>query len=294
MPHNLTFVFPSTYSDSFLAVAVYLLGAAFVLLGCYVSVLPPKSSGWRIGSAVVFLTLAVMGFVVTKEQARRSAKAAEEAATASKVDSTNKMQYDKDVTSLRGELHGTHDAIEALARGSGNPKWGQLLSRLDSRHSEQVPACNATASRPYMCVDSLQLGTWIIEESTKLSDLATEAFHKIREAQSNTSIPKIEVEADNRATYFFLGSKVASCCLEQVRQMRREALCRLGPPSFEQPEMKNWESFQDLRIGREGAGSMTSGQILDYTPLLTKLGQELQRTDPPLAVKSCTPIPELK
>lgn len=123
----------SRVTDAFLALALYGVGGLFVLLGCLVSVSPPKTNLWKTAGVIAFLLLFYAGFVITKEQATRTLLAAQAAKLASDMDAQNKKDYDTDVNSLRGEIKGTKDAIESVAKGSQNPKWNELLARLDTK-----------------------------------------------------------------------------------------------------------------------------------------------------------------
>jgi hypothetical protein len=130
-PHLWPFL--SRRTDSSLAISLYSVGGMLVLLGCVVSVNPPKTVPWKAAGVAAFLILFYAGFVVTKEQATRTTLAAIDAKNASSLDASNKQKYDEDVRLLNARITGMTDAIVALSKGSKDPKWGELLNHLDRK-----------------------------------------------------------------------------------------------------------------------------------------------------------------
>ncbi|HZL66429.1 MAG TPA: TIGR04086 family membrane protein [Candidatus Limnocylindrales bacterium] len=122
----------SKQTDSRLALILYLVGGLFVLMGGIVSVKPPKKTGWKIISFMVFLFLFYAGFLVTNEQGARLAKVAQDAQNTRNEDKQAKDKYDGDVRELQSNILAIYIAIATIAKNSpDSTKWNALLSEID-------------------------------------------------------------------------------------------------------------------------------------------------------------------
>lgn len=174
LPFYVSTFFPSAHSDRFLMDALFVVGALLAGLGCYVSIAPPKALKWRLGSALVFVLLFTAGFLVTNEQAKRSERASKAQLDALEQDAANKAQYDRDIVSFQGQIKGVQLVVAALARGSGNQKWNEVLSKLTENTKDRPVPCNAGQTNPYKCMSNADLGRLVIDESNRLTEFADE------------------------------------------------------------------------------------------------------------------------
>lgn len=116
---------------------LYVIGAAFVLMGCIVSVYPPKSRPWQAVSVACFFLIFYFGYLVTTEQAKRAQNASDQ------VQKAQQEAKDKE-TEVNGKLDGVLLAIESIAKGSqSSPKWDNLVSQL--RAMQSAPASSSTS-----------------------------------------------------------------------------------------------------------------------------------------------------
>lgn len=118
-------------SDSELTLWLYVVGALFALVGCFVGIYPPKSWELKTFNVIVFLLIFFVGYLVTNEQGKRAQAASDKAEQAQREDANNKVLYDRDLAEVRGKLSGIELMVKSVSKGSADSaKWQNILYAL--------------------------------------------------------------------------------------------------------------------------------------------------------------------
>lgn len=177
-------------SDGLLAIELYGIGSAFVLLGVLVSICPPKTMRWKLASLAAFPLVFYVGFLVTSEQARRASKSSLDAENARTEDAKNKVIYDADVKRLEAKIDDTRDTIAIFAKNSpDSARWNALASDIDKIRLSP-PVSQTLVISPVSSGNLRERATDLSKEI--LDDLYLRGDPSVRPAMSGKSvIPRI-------------------------------------------------------------------------------------------------------
>lgn len=114
-----------------------------------------------------------------------------------------------------------------------------------------------------------QVGQWIIDEATKVEELAEKAMTDVKDKRTLD------------ATRFFFTGDFKGCCADDVKDLRTEVFRRLGPAAKEPEETRYWETaFPDARLPWS-RDQFDPWSVKQYAPYLRLLGIKLKRKDIP-------------
>lgn len=132
----------------------------------------------------------------------------------------------------------------------------------------------------YKDIDDAQFAQWADQEADKMEAMADDCLKNIKQA--------IQEKLSQRAPQWFFTNEFKSCCLQDVIDLRTEALRRLGPPGKEPREQQYFEMM--TRVDYEGMLSYAT--IRMYAQYLRDLGQRVKRRSIPRSDSRIIPFYE--
>jgi hypothetical protein len=146
--------------------------------------------------------------------------------------------------------------------------------------SDVPPDCMEDPKRPYECKSSALLGEWIVDESINVLDKAEKALVDVRGSRGNLALAEPQRQSEARAAYWFFTVDIQKCCITEMRNLRAEALLRLGPRGQDSREVDGWESIDRSLAERNAVVTVYPGEITSYAPYFRALGEKLKLSPP--------------
>ncbi len=140
-----------------------------------------------------------------------------------------------------------------------------------------VPSCAEDESHPYKCKSNAELGQWMIDESSKTSEMANKTVDKIKALRTHSTDETDDIrqikDTQIRGEQAFFNMDMNRClCLEKIKNMRKEALERLGPVGESAEEEREWLILTTWKTTQ----GISPWQVHAYAPYLSNMGSQLQ------------------
>jgi hypothetical protein len=143
----------------------------------------------------------------------------------------------------------------------------------EGTHSPKPGPRMGTGPEAYKDLSDEQVGDWIIEEAKKIESMAETTINKPADSSGSR-------DANN----FFFGNDFKRCCAQDVKDLRTEALLRLGPPGKDAEEQRYWEYLFRETMHTSGAPELVNPfDVKSYSLFFKQLGIKLKRRSVPRA-----------
>ena len=230
---------------------------------------PPTTNTARWIYRGIFIVVGLLLIGTTCWQGVRNSEAQTKAnAEARKEQQQMESKYDQ----LQGQLKNINDFIAHPPPGLTQ---SQLTEAVRTMAGKIQPPCVEDKEHPYKCKTNAELGQWIMDESSKVSDMANKTISTIYAIRKQ---PKTDPEdegrfaSDIRTQEAWFSGDFERCCLDNIKNMRIAALDRLGPSGEDQQEQTSWQ----LLIAMYPRQNVDVFRARDYVPYLSRMGMQLR------------------
>jgi hypothetical protein len=140
------------------------------------------------------------------------------------------------------------------------------------------PQCPSTEDRPYSGCSNAQVGQWLIDESDKVSKMATGVLQmQVRPIGDPASNQALFSQMQHLAKIRF-SLDFKKCCLKDMTALREEAIGRIGPNAKDAEEQTIGESI--VFESNNQMGLISPMVVNEYAPFLRKLGEQIKELKP--------------